>query len=67
MTLRGKVRGGVIVPEQGAALEEGAEVLIETLPNTDAELDVAYEELKAKVTLHPSATAAAGNSGSVPV
>lgn len=49
MTVRGKVRGGVIVPEDGAAFEEGADVLIETLPNSDAELDTAYEQLKAKL------------------
>jgi hypothetical protein len=31
MTLRGRVHGGVIVPEEGAALEEGVEVMIETI------------------------------------
>lgn len=31
MTYRGKVSGGVIVPEQGATLVEGAEVRIEVI------------------------------------
>ena len=31
MTYRGKVSGGVIVPEEGAALPEGTEVRIEVV------------------------------------
>ena len=31
MTWRGRVQGGVVVPEEGARLEEGVEVLIETV------------------------------------
>lgn len=31
MTCRGRVQGGLIVPEAGAKLEEGTEVVIETM------------------------------------
>ena len=36
MTYRGKVLGGVIVPEEGAELPEGSEVRIEIDVRTDA-------------------------------
>lgn len=49
MTWHGRVKGGVVVPETGASLEEGVEVLIEVLPATDRDSDLAYMELKAKL------------------
>ena len=37
MTFRGKVQGKVVIPEEGATLEDGAEVLIETAPAPEPE------------------------------
>lgn len=37
MVYRGKVQGGVVVPESGAGLPEGAEVRIELIPSRHEE------------------------------
>jgi len=49
MTWRGRVKGGVVVPEQGASLEEDSEVLIEALPSNEEDDELAVTELKAKL------------------
>ncbi len=35
MTYKGRVKGGVVVLEPGARLEEGAEVVVEQVPQSD--------------------------------
>lgn len=49
MTWRGRVKGGVVVPEQGASLKEDSEVLIEALPSNEGDHELALTELKAKL------------------
>ena len=49
MTWRGRVKGGVVVPEQGASLEEDSEVLIEALSSNEEDDELALTELKAKL------------------
>lgn len=49
MTWRGRVKGGVVVPEQGASLKEDSEVLIEALPSNEEDHELALTELKAKL------------------
>ncbi|HSU69227.1 MAG TPA: hypothetical protein VLJ39_20245 [Tepidisphaeraceae bacterium] len=49
MTIKGTVRGGVIIPEAGSDLAEGTEVVIDTLPADEHDLDQAYEDLRAEL------------------
>ena len=49
MTWRGRVKGGVVVLEEGSSLVEGSEVLIEAFPTTEADHELGLTELKAKL------------------